>query len=85
MARPDVIFGSLEKLLPKIEEWDKNWTPDWTDDKQEKFYVNRIPIINKFYISADRKHQRAFAVYMSEDTAKKVRDIMNKLHDKKEL
>ena len=72
------LLGSLDKLLPKIEEWDKDWHPDWSNDKQEKFYVMYLPGVNRCYITSDRRHQRAFAVYMSEATAKKVADIMNK-------
>lgn len=76
------LLGSLEKLLPKIEEWDKDWIPNWEDDTQEKFYVAYLPCANKCFISADRRHQRTFAIYMSKDTAEKVKGILDKLFEK---
>lgn len=68
--------------MPKIEEWDKDWTPDWSDFMQEKWFVNYLQPINKFFLSSDRKYQRTFAIYMSEPTARKVMDILNKAYNK---
>jgi len=72
------IAGNVDKLIPLIEERDKDWIADWSNDKQVKYYLNIMPDVRKCFISGDRSHQRLGAIYMSKETAEYLKPIIDK-------
>lgn len=73
----NALRGKLENLIPMIEKLDENWTADWDDEKQEKFFVVLMHEVNVCFITADRTRQRIGAIYMSESTAKTITKRLN--------
>jgi len=74
----NAIKGKIEKLLPLIDELDKDWVADWNDETQEKYFVVLMHEVNVCFVSADRTRQRIGSIYMSESTAKIIKDKINK-------
>lgn len=73
----NALKGKIEKLAPFIQEQDSDWICNWEDETQEKFFVCLHHGANKCFVTADRTIQRIGAIYMSEDTAIKVKDKIN--------
>lgn len=71
------LFGKFENLIPLIEELDKDWIPDWTNDKEEKYFIILMHDVNVCFISADRTNQRVGQLYMQESTAIFIKDKIN--------
>jgi len=73
----NALRGKIEKLIPLINEKDKDWVCDWDNDKQEKFYVVLHHGANVCFLTADRTSQRIGAIYMSEETGNFIKDTIN--------
>ena len=77
-AERNAMKGNLDRLIPMVDDLDKDWICNWEDETQPKYYVAVMHEVNKCFISADRTRQRVGAIYMSEATAKTVCDNINK-------
>jgi hypothetical protein len=73
----NALFGKPENLVSFIQELDADWTPNWDDEKEEKYYLRVLPEIPAVFITADRIRPAFGLTYMSLDTAKKVKEIID--------
>ena len=73
----NALIGNLEKLMPLIEKRDKDWVCDWTNIKQEKFYIARHES-GLYYIASDRTTQTLGLVYMQEKTAEHILNLLSR-------
>lgn len=71
------LIGKTDKLNTLIQEMDKNWICDWSDDTQKKFYIIRHEC-GLFYIAFDRTTQILGLTYMQEKTAEHILNLFSR-------
>lgn len=64
----------LEELVHWLEP---DWKPDWNDDNQGKYYVYYSYSFGLFDIGCKNTFRGIGTVYMSEQTARKIRNALN--------
>jgi len=72
------LMRSFNRQLKWLAENDDGWRADWSDFDQKKWYVTYIHNIRRYGVSYNGAYQMVGVVYMSEDNAKKLCNLLNK-------